>query len=209
LDWDYLFVEAHTVGQDNWTTLLDQNGNTGQDTGESCPAGWHTDPNNEIHPQLAHYQTWNGADVPCDPTGTTGEWFAATGRSAGWQQWNLDLSAYAGQQVQVSISYVSDWGTQGIGVFLDDVTVSDGVTESFESDLGQWTVAGPPPGSQINGNDWTRSVDVGFEEGAVVAMAPTDGADFKTLYFGFGLEGVTTAAERDALIGRALDYLLT
>ncbi|HEX9372672.1 MAG TPA: hypothetical protein VF897_16795, partial [Roseiflexaceae bacterium] len=35
-DWDYVFVEAHTVGQDDWTTLPDANGHTSQDTGQSC-----------------------------------------------------------------------------------------------------------------------------------------------------------------------------
>ena len=207
-DWDYLFVEAHTVGADDWTTLPDQNGHTTQGTGESCPEGWHTDPNDAIHPQLAHYQTWNGAGQACTPTGTTGEWNAATGRSAGWQQWQVDLSAYAGKQVEVSISYASDWGVQGIGVFLDDVKVStDAAAESFETGLGNWTVAGPPPGSAINPNDWTRTTDVGFEEGAVVTMAPTNAA-FRTVYFGFGLEGVQTAAQRNALMGRTIDYLL-
>ena len=51
-DWDYVFVEAHTVGQDNWTTLPDANGHTTTGTGESCPAGW-----NDLHPWLDHYQT--------------------------------------------------------------------------------------------------------------------------------------------------------
>ena len=36
-DFDYVFVEAHTVGQDDWTTLPDANGNTSQDTGVGCP----------------------------------------------------------------------------------------------------------------------------------------------------------------------------
>ena len=31
LDFDYMIVEAHTVGQDNWTTLPDQNGHTTND----------------------------------------------------------------------------------------------------------------------------------------------------------------------------------
>jgi hypothetical protein len=35
-DWDMVFVEAHTVGQDDWTTLEDMNGHTTQSTGESC-----------------------------------------------------------------------------------------------------------------------------------------------------------------------------
>ena len=97
-----------------WTTLPDVNGHTGTDTGESCPEGW-----NELHPFLDHYQ---GAD--CSPTGTTGSWNAATGTSAGSEEWVVDLSAYAGKQVELSISYVSDWATQGLGVFLDDVSIS-------------------------------------------------------------------------------------
>ncbi len=97
-DWDHVFVEAHTVGQDNWTTLPDQNGHTTTATGESCPAGWR-----ELHPWLDHYQTWDGAST-CTPTGTTGSWNAASGSSHGWEQWSVDLSAYAGQQVEVSIA---------------------------------------------------------------------------------------------------------
>ena len=175
-DWDFVFVEAHTLDEapdDDWTTLPDQNGHTSQNLGDpavgnSCSSGWHTDPNNEIHPFLAHYQTWNGADAACDPVGTTGVWNAASGRSTGWEDWSIDLSPYAGSQVEVSISYVSDWAVQGIGVFLDDITVSTEVgTESFETGLGAWTVAGPAPGSAINPSDWTRTIDVGFEEAAV------------------------------------------
>ncbi len=63
LAWDFLFVEAHEVGTDTWTTLPEVNGHTDTDTGDSCPEGWH-----ELHPFLAHYQ---GAD--CSPTGTTGD----------------------------------------------------------------------------------------------------------------------------------------
>ena len=33
---DYVFVEAHTVGQDDWTTLPDKNGNTSNDTGAAA-----------------------------------------------------------------------------------------------------------------------------------------------------------------------------
>ncbi|HEY7121351.1 MAG TPA: M14 family zinc carboxypeptidase, partial [Solirubrobacterales bacterium] len=53
-NWDFIFVEAHTVGQDNWTTLPDVNGHTTTDTGDSCAEGWH-----DIHPWLERYQ---GAD---------------------------------------------------------------------------------------------------------------------------------------------------
>ena len=131
-DWDFVFVEAHTVGQDDWTTLPDANGHTSTSTGDSCPEGWR-----ELHPFLDHYQTLN-ADNTCSPTGTTGTWNADSGNSGGWQQWSVDLSAYAGKQVEVSIAYVSDWSIQGLGTFVDDIVVSTGEgTTSFETRHGR------------------------------------------------------------------------
>jgi hypothetical protein len=200
-DWDYVFVEARTVGQDDWTTLPDANGHTSQDTGPadpdaaSCAAGWH-----DIHPWLARYQTLN-ADFSCTPSGTSGVWHAATGSSGGWENWSIDLSRYAGKQVEISISYVSDWSVQGLGVFVDDTAVSTGATTSFETDLGGWTVAGPAPGSGANGNDWIRTTSAGFPEGAAISTP-------HSIYFGFGFEGIATAEARRAVMGRAMAHLL-
>jgi bacillopeptidase F (M6 metalloprotease family) len=91
--------------------------------------------------------------MPCSPppTGSTGSWNAASGSSSGWQQWNVDLSAYAGGQVEISLAYVSDWSTQGLGVFLDDIAVSTGQgSTDFESDLGG---TGFPEGAVVATND--------------------------------------------------------
>ena len=38
-----------------------------------------------------------------------------------------------GETVEISIAYVSDWATQSLGVFVDDVTLPDGTTTSFET----------------------------------------------------------------------------
>ena len=199
-DWDHVFVEAHTVGQDNWTTLPDLNGHTSQATGESCKAensgGWRT-----LHPQLDHYQTQTGPSS-CNPTGTTGVWNAASGSSGGWQQWNVDLGAFAGQQVEVSISYASDWATQGLGTFVDDIEVSTGEgTTSFENGMDGWTTPGSPPGSAPNANDFTITTAAGFPEGPVATTQDT-------IYFGFGFEGITDEADRNEVMGRAINYLL-
>src|SRR5262245_64923718 len=35
--WDHVFVEAHTVGEGDWTTLPDLNGHTNQDLTSMCP----------------------------------------------------------------------------------------------------------------------------------------------------------------------------
>ena len=187
----------HTVGQDNWTTLPDANGHTGTETGDSCANGWF-----ELHPWLERYQ---GADCSGTNPTTGGAWNSSSGRSDGWETWNIDLSAYAGQQVEVSITYASDWGTQGVGTFVDAIDVSTGEgTTSFEDDadpMDGWTVSGPAEGSAINANDWIRSASVGFSEGAVTA---TD----DTLHFGFGLEGISGADSRATVLGRSLDYLL-
>jgi hypothetical protein len=149
--WDFMFVEAHPVGSDTWTTLPDVNGHTTQDTGSSCPY-WLG-----LHPFLEHYQTDNGDDT-CSPKGTTGDWYAASGTSDGYEEWVVDLSAYAGSDVEVSISYVSDESVQLSGVFVDDVVVSVGEgSTSFEEDgdtLDGWTFPGAPEGSPPNPNDW-------------------------------------------------------
>ncbi|MGH2710793.1 MAG: M14 family zinc carboxypeptidase, partial [Actinomycetota bacterium] len=197
--WDFVFVEAYNVTDDTWATLPDANLHTSNSTGDSCPEGWH-----ELHPWLAQYQ---GAD--CSGSGTSGSWNASSGRSDGWELWHVDLPAaeYAGDEVELYISYASDWAIQGLGVWVDDITVSTGEgTTGFEADQGGWTVPGPPAGSGPNPNDFFRTADVGYEEGAIVGMDPSD-ADFKSLHFGFGLEGVSTAVERADLICRALDYL--
>jgi len=194
-EWDHLFVEARTAGQDDWTTLPDINGHTTQSTGQSCPAGWR-----ELHPHLDHYQTFVDAST-CTPSGTTGDWWAASGNSGGWQQWSIDLSAYAGGQVEVSIAYASDWAVQGLGVFVDDIEVSTGQgTTSFEADLGGWDITGPAEGSAPNPNNFIRTTAAGFPEAAVVA---TPGS----LLTGFGFEGITDAATRAAWMDRALDHL--
>ena len=176
-DFDYLIVEAHTVGQDDWTTLPDQNGHTISDlsSDQSCTGGWSNpdDAANVLHPFLTHYQTFDPATGTCTPTGTTGEWNAANGSSSGWQQFQVDLSAYAGSQVEISITSVSDWGFQQFpGVFIDDIDVSTGEgSTSFEDDGDQmdgWTVPGAPQDAEgiegPNRNDWVprgRSRDQG------------------------------------------------
>jgi hypothetical protein len=195
-DWDHMFVEVHTPGQDNWTTLPAA-GITNTTTGQSCDAGWR-----DLHPQLDHYQTFDRANATCTPTGTTGAWNATSGDSGGWQQWHVDLSAYKGQSVEVSIAYVSDWGTQGLGVFLDDITLPDGTFTDFESDLGGWTVTGPPPGSGPNSNNFERITAAGFPEGATITTS-------NAILAGFGLEGVDGASKRAGIMGRAMLYLLT
>jgi hypothetical protein len=155
-DFDFFFVEGRTAGDDDWTTLRDRNGHSSRNTGFVCPF-WL-----ELHPHLGHYQTGElpeGDEFPtCDPRGTTGVWWAASGYSDGWEHWSIDLSRWSGEQAIITLAYASDDVTQEPGVFIDDIVVSTGQgTTSFEADgdpLDGWAIAGPPLGSPPNANNW-------------------------------------------------------
>ncbi|MEU1176035.1 M14 family zinc carboxypeptidase [Streptomyces sp. NPDC005820] len=195
--YDNAIVEVHTVGADDWTTLPEKGGATGTAVPAECGAGFYI----ADHPWLKHYLTLGAND--CTATGTTGAWNALTGASSGWQQVSFDLGAYAGKNIEVSISYVTDPGSGGHGVLADDASlVTDGTateTEGFETSLGAWRAAGPPAGSPAVLKDWTRTGALFQTYGAVT----TD----DTVLLGFGLEHVTSAADRKALIGKALASL--
>ncbi len=162
-----------------------------------------------LHPFLTHYQTQN-PDGSCTNTGTTGQWNAANGGSGGWQQFQVDLGAYAGRQIEVSITVLSDWGLQQFpGAFIDDIVVSTGEgTTSFEDDgdpMDGWTVPGAPQDDAgiegPNRNDWVRRGGLGIKEGAAIATP-------QTIYLGHGFEGITGATTRNEIMDRVLGHLL-
>jgi hypothetical protein len=167
-DWDWFFVEARTAGGDDWTTLPDANGHSTTDTGALCAYA------PDVHPFLARYLT-PGPDGACTPTGSSGSWHGAAGQSDGYEQWTVDLSAWAGRQVEISLSVVNDFTITLPGVFVDDVTGPGGQgSTSFEADgdtLDGWTTPSePPPGSPANPNTWIAgtAADVPPGQGAVI-----------------------------------------
>jgi hypothetical protein len=188
--WDYAFVEIREVGTEDWTTLEDQNGMTTQSTGDSCVEGWVE----EIHPFLANYM-----DADCNPSGETGDWYAFTGNSSGWQQVDMDLSAYAGKTVEIYISYATDWATQNLGVFVDDIEIDGQPLEDFEAGMGDWTVSVAPGSGAFN--NWIRMTGAGFPEGPAMRTADS-------VYLGFGFEAIDTLENRTTLIDRVMQYLL-
>jgi hypothetical protein len=204
-NYDYVFVEAHHVGMDDWTTLPEANGHTTTSVGASCDINWDT-----LHPFLAHYQTNVNKDQAagaedCTPNGTTGSWNAATGNSGGYQDWKVDLSAYAGSQVEVSITYAQDFGFGGLGVFVDDAKLTkDGATAdetSFEDGLGGFAAGPPPAGSEAGTQQaWTSRTTLGYLDGPGIQTP-------RSVYWGFGLEGVSGAAARATLMAGAMKHL--
>ncbi|GAB2824100.1 M14 family metallopeptidase [Actinoallomurus bryophytorum] len=193
--YDNVIVEAHTAGTDDWTTLPDLGGRSDTGVPAECDAGFLL----AMHPWLKHYLTLG---TPCGGSGTSGSWNRFTGNSGGWVPVSFDLSAYAGKKMEVSISYVTDPASGGIGAFVDDtkVTTAGGTSdaEGFEAGLGPWSVPGAPAGSPANVKDFHRAQGFG-----VAAIATPD-----TLLFGFGLEQVASPADRNRLMALAIRRLL-
>jgi hypothetical protein len=214
--WDFFFVEVAPAGSDNWTTLPDANEHTTDATGQSCHTdnGWA-----ELHPKLQHYQT-KSRDT-CTPTGTTGEWNAATGSSGGWQEWNVDLSAYHGQDVQVALVYATDWAVQNLGVWLEDISLFGGTPVDFEDGtLGGWQRGSLNEPEDHNQATWGETpVTQSFQEGAVLGAKdlqfvtpPADGpTEYQSTDTGdtvfAGLElGTLSDGDRASFFEEVLEY---
>jgi len=198
LGYDNVIVEAAASGTENWTTLPERGGATSTTPPTECEANFLL----EMHPFLTHYLT---PGDPCGSTGTTGSWNAITGDSGGWQDVAFDLSAYAGQSVDLKISYVTDPGSGGLGVFVDDtrLTTTDGVVDAdgFETDPSLWTVEGAPAGSPANQGDFTIST-------VLVEVAASVTTEDSVL-LGYGIEHLATPAEQADVLGRIMAYLLS
>ena len=94
---------------------------------------------------------------------------------------------------------------------MDDIDAPGATGDAdFELDLGGWNVEDgttlPTASPSANANNWFLTGDMGFEEGAAVTMTPSD-ADFVTLYFGFGFEGITEETDRFAVMDQAMTHL--
>jgi hypothetical protein len=75
-------------------------------------------------------------------------------------------------------------------------------TQGWEVDQSPWAAAPPPPGSPANLTDWVRSTEL--VSIVISAAVATD----DTVYLPFGFEAISTAAERNEMMGRLMDYLL-
>jgi hypothetical protein len=182
---DGVTFEAHTAGQDDWTTLPDAGGQTTSTVPDDCAFLLG------IHPFLTHYLTASGAD--CTASGTSGSWNGLTGSGNGWHPVTLDLSKYAGTSVEVALTYFSDTSTGGKGAFVDDAHLQIGGvaadTTDFESGLGVFAAAEDSP------SIWAPSGTVLHTYAALSTS--------RSLTLGFGLESLPPA-QRGPLLEQAL-----
>jgi hypothetical protein len=66
-----------------------------------------------------------------------------SGDGPAWIQEQVDLSQFAGKQVQIRFEYITDAAVNGEGFLLDDVAVPEtGYFTDFESDDGGWSPQG-------------------------------------------------------------------
>ena len=80
-------------GSAKWAGSSRQSAENGTSTARA--SNWFSD-----HPFLSHYETSTDNGASCDPSGTSGDWWAATGKSGGWKQWQLDIPAeYLGDPI--------------------------------------------------------------------------------------------------------------
>ena len=115
-----------------------------------------------------------------------------------------DLSAFAGGQVEIALTYVTDPFTGGVGAFVDDTRiVVDGVDRTPTASRAR-PAAGrprpPPAGSPPTPSNWV----IGPRLLNFYAATSTN----DTLLLGFGFEQLATDAERNELMSRALNGLL-
>ncbi|MGX5696169.1 immune inhibitor A domain-containing protein [Agromyces soli] len=119
-DWDYGFVEVSTDGGATWTEqkVYDEAGTlVSTDDGYADPNGRMTD--------------------------FGGKKYGLTGSTEGWRHDYVDLTAYAGETVQLRLRMATDEAFQERGWFTDDLSVTSGAATVWSDDVEQgdsgWT----------------------------------------------------------------------
>ncbi|MGC4804810.1 immune inhibitor A domain-containing protein [Micromonospora sp. DT233] len=133
-DWDYGFVEVSTDGGTTWSEqkVYDATGAL-VSTNDNYP-----DPNGRM------------ADFG-------GKKYGLTGSTGGWRHDYVDLSAYAGQTVQLRLRQATDEAFNERNWFIDDFSVTGGGATTFTDD-----VEGGTNGWTATGGTFTDTTGAGF-----------------------------------------------
>ena len=148
-------------------------------------------------------RSWSTTSVARNaPPRTTGEWNSFTGRPAAGRTSPSTSSGFAGNQVEVSITYVTDPGTGGIGAFVDDTQV---VVDGDATPTGS-RVTRPAGRSAAPAGQPAERGQLGDRRALVHAFAGIATED--SLLLGFGFEQLSDDAARQDLVDRALSGLI-
>jgi hypothetical protein len=120
-DWDYGYVEVHDLATDEWYTLPGINTIT-------------TIPNPQDNPNTP------AGREPTDYL-AAGRWNAFTGNSpGGWYQEQMDLTPFAGHNIELYFTYWTDGSTIGYGFAVDDIEIPEiSFFDNVESGSNGWT----------------------------------------------------------------------
>ncbi|NTW44086.1 MAG: hypothetical protein HGB14_06550, partial [Anaerolineaceae bacterium] len=141
-------------------------------------------------------EDWQIIDTPSctteDPSGNSfGCGYNAT--TSSWIEETVDLSQFAGKEVQLRFEYVTDAAVNGEGFMLDDVSIPaiDYFTD-FESDDGGWESEGwvriqnriPQTYelSLVKSNNETEVIRIPLDQNQT-AQITIDGSDYDNIYF--------------------------
>jgi len=120
-DWDYGYVEVHDLSTDQWYTLPGLTTVTtlkNPEDNPNCP--------DEFEPT-----TYYAAH----------EWNAFTGSSGDWYQEQMDLTPFAGHNIELYFTYWTDPYTLGLGWYIDDIEIPElGFFDNVEGGADGWTV---------------------------------------------------------------------
>lgn len=121
-DWDYGYVEVHDLTTNTWTTL------PGVRTTTTLPY-IQDNPNTPSEFEPSNYSQGE-------------KWNALTGFSIGWYQEEMDLSQFAGHNIELYFTYWTDGAWMEIGWYIDDIEISGPDIEFFDGveDADGWTV---------------------------------------------------------------------
>jgi len=123
LDYDYGYVEVHDLDTDEWYTLQ------GLGTIQTVANPW----DNPNCPDEYEPTTYLAA----------GRWNAFTGFSGGYYEEEMDLSDFAGHEIELHFTYWTDPFTLGQGWYIDDIAIPElGFFDDVESGADGWTYAG-------------------------------------------------------------------
>lgn len=113
--WDYAYVEVSTDGGASFTPILTSASTTDDENGQNFGYG---------------ITGTSGSPKVCDFLGTPV-----------WAPVTADLSAYAGQTIQLRFRYWADGAVVGDGFGVDDIAITGLATDGGETDPG-WSYAG-------------------------------------------------------------------
>jgi hypothetical protein len=120
-DWDYGYVEVHDMNTGEWYTLQGLNTIS-------------TLPNPQDNPNCPD-------DVePFTYNATAGRWYAFTGNSGGWYQEQMDLTLFAGHNIELYFTCWTDGAINLQGWYIDDIEIPEiGFSDNVESGANGWT----------------------------------------------------------------------